>query len=297
MTFSIVALDSATGEIGVGVQSRAFAVGARVPHAREGVGAIATQATTNESYGPAGLGLLASGLSPGEAVARLTAADLGRDNRQLAILNAAGQARAYTGAACIPWCGHIEGEGFSAQGNMLAGPQVVQALADTFIIASGELSSRLLDALDAAQAAGGDARGVQSAAILVMRPIEYPDQTSARWVDVRVDDSAVPLPELRRLLDVAIANRHAQHARRLALAGRHHEAIESQQRAIAQNPKDDQLIYGLAQRYAQAGDITRTVEALHQAMAAHHGWGKLAAENPIFAALLGDPAFRRLTGS
>jgi len=206
-TYSIVARDPATGELGVGVQSRAFAVGSRVPHAKAGVGAIATQASTNVSYGPDGLALLASGLSPEQVVKRLTEADAGRDRRQLAVLDVKGRVKAYTGSGTNAWAGHIEGTDYSVQGNILAGEPVVKEMARAFESTKGELALRLMAALDAGQAAGGDKRGVQSAAILVVKPIDSPDRTTDKWVDIYVDDSTNPLGELRRLLNLLIANR------------------------------------------------------------------------------------------
>jgi uncharacterized Ntn-hydrolase superfamily protein len=206
-TFSIVARDPATGELGVAVQSRAFAVGSRVPHAKAGVGAIATQASTNVAYGPDGLALLASGVSPEEVVKRLTDADPGRDRRQLAVLDAKGRVKAYTGSGTNAWAGQIEGTNYSVQGNILAGEAVVKEMARAFESTKGELALRLMAALDAGQAAGGDKRGVQSAAILVVKPIDSPDRTTDKWVDIRVDDSTNPLGELRRLLKLLIANR------------------------------------------------------------------------------------------
>ena len=206
-TFSIVARDPATGELGVGVQSRAFAVGSRVPHAKAGVGAIATQASTNVRYGVQGLALLEKGVSPDEVVKQLTAADDRRNNRQLAVLDAKGRVKAYTGSETNAWAGHIEGENYSVQGNILAGEAVVKEMARAFEQTRGELALRLMAALDAAQAAGGDKRGVQSAAMVVVKPIDGPDRTSDRWVDIRVDDSTNPLGELRRLLNLAIKSR------------------------------------------------------------------------------------------
>ncbi len=206
-TYSIVARDPATGELGVGVQSRAFAVGSRVPHAKAGVGAIATQASTNVAYGIDGLALLEEGISPEDVVKRLTRADERRDRRQLAVLDAKGRVKAYTGSGTNAWAGHIEGTDYSVQGNILAGEAVVKGMARAFEGTTGELGLRLMAALDAAQAAGGDKRGVQSAAILVVKPIDTPDRTTDAWIDIRVDDSTNPLGELRRLLNVAIENR------------------------------------------------------------------------------------------
>jgi D-amino-acid oxidase len=206
-TFSIVARDPATGELGVGVHSRAFAVGSRVPHAKAGVGAIATQASTNVAYGVEGLALLEKGISPEDVVTRLTGVDERRDRRQLAVLDASGRVKAYTGSGTNAWAGHIEGENYSVQGNILAGEAVVKEMARAFERTKGELAERLMAALDAAQAAGGDKRGVQSAALLVVKPIDSPDRTTDKWVDLRVDDSTNPLGELRRLLAIQLQAR------------------------------------------------------------------------------------------
>ena len=198
-TFSIVARDPTTEELGVAVQSRAFRAAAIVSYAKSGVGAIATQASANQSYGPRGLELLEQGLSPDEVVARLTNADEGRDRRQLAVIDAQGRVSAYTGSRTSDWAGHIEGNNYSVQGNILVSEQVVQAMAQAFEMAEGELAERLMAALDAGQAAGGDARGKQSGGILVVKPIGDSGRTTDRWIDVRVDDHPTPFLEIRRL--------------------------------------------------------------------------------------------------
>jgi D-amino-acid oxidase len=209
-TYSIVARDPATGELGVAVQSRAFGVGSRVPHAKAGVGAIATQASTNVEYGVEGLSLLAKGVSPEEIVKRLTEGDDRRERRQVAVLDAKGRVKAFTGNGTNAWAGHIEGDNYSVQGNILAGETVVKEMARMFEATKGELAVRLMAALDAAQAAGGDKRGVQSAALLVVKPVDTPERTTDKWVDIRVDDSTNPLGELRRLLNLVIENRGRQ---------------------------------------------------------------------------------------
>lgn len=160
-TFSIVARDPVTNELGVAIQSRAFRAGAIVPYAKAGVGAIATQANANSTYGPKGLALLERGLSPDEVVKRLTEEDNGKDSRQLAVIDAKGRVQAYTGSKCSYWAGHVEGKDYSVQGNILAGEAVVKAMAEAFEKAKGELAERMMAALDAGQAAGGDARGMQ----------------------------------------------------------------------------------------------------------------------------------------
>jgi uncharacterized Ntn-hydrolase superfamily protein len=198
MTWSIVARD-ASGALGVAVASRFFAVGALCPHARSSVGALATQALVNPLYAARGLDLLAGGASPGDVVASLVAADDGRDHRQLHLIDSRGRIAAHTGAACIDWCGHVAGGGFSVAGNMLVGPQVLEATAAAFA-ACGTLSfaQRLIKALEAGDAAGGDKRGKQAAALLIFTTEDYP------FLDLRVDDHAEPFDELRRLHDKSL---------------------------------------------------------------------------------------------
>jgi len=202
MTFSVVARDPATGDLGVAVQSKFLAVGPVVVHARAGVGAVATQAWANVSYGPRGLDLLAAGADARQAVDVLTGADDGRDQRQLGIVDAAGAAAAFTGAACPDWAGHVAGEGFACQGNILVSGATVEAMAGAMRDAARPFPERLVAALAAGQAAGGDARGQQSAALLVVRPGGGYGGLSDRLLDLRVDDHATPIDELRRLLDL-----------------------------------------------------------------------------------------------
>lgn len=205
MTYSIVGRDEANGELGVAVQSRAFGVGL-CAWARAGVGAIATQSFTERSYGPLGLDLLAGGETPADALAELLEADEQRDFRQVAFLAADGRTAAHTGAACIPDCGHTARHGVSTQGNMLASPAVWHAAADTFEAPEGPLAERLLAALDAAEEAGGDFRGRESATLLVVSgdPEEKPWQPV---FDLRVDNHDEPLHELRRLHGLAATYR------------------------------------------------------------------------------------------
>lgn len=205
VTYSIVGRDEASGELGVAVQSRAFGVGF-CAWARPGVGAVATQSFTERGYGPRGLDLLAAGEAPAEALAQLTEADEQRDFRQVAFLSADGRTAAYTGAACIPDCGHDDRTGVSAQGNMLASPTVWHAAADMFEATAGPLAERLLAALDAAEAAGGDFRGRESSALVVVSGDREEDPWE-RVFDLRVDNHPEPLQELRRLHGIAAAYR------------------------------------------------------------------------------------------
>jgi len=201
-TFSIVAYDPATQELGVAVQSRAFSVGAGVPWAEAGVGAIATQATTNESFGPNGLALLRSGKSAQETLDLLLGADDGREDRQVGIVDAQGGSASFTGNQCLTWAGDTTLVGLSAQGNILAGPDVLSQMTRAFTESKGELAERLIAALHAAQAAGGDRRGQQSAALLVVRPSEAYPEYNTRYIELRVEDHATPIDELERVFRI-----------------------------------------------------------------------------------------------
>lgn len=201
-TYSICAADLAAGHWGVATQSKFLAVGSVVPWAAPHVGAIATQSYANPRYGPDGLALLATGLPAADVVARLTEADPDRDQRQLGVVDAEGRAATFTGAACHAWAGGRTGAGYAAQGNILVSAATVDALADTFEHTAGRpLAERLLDCLDAAQAAGGDRRGQQSAALLVVERDGGYAGLSDTLVDLRVDDHPRPLEELRRLFE------------------------------------------------------------------------------------------------
>lgn len=201
-TFSIVARDPENGDLGIAVQSRFLGVGSVVPWARAGVGAVATQAWANVTYGAEGLALLEGGKDAAAAVAALTGADAGRDRRQVGLVDAKGRAAAFTGGDCLDWAGHRTGEGFAVQGNILAGKQVVDAMADAFAGAKGELADRLVEALAAGQRAGGDKRGMQSAALLVVRKDGGYGGNNDRYIDLRVEDGKDPIAELKRLLDL-----------------------------------------------------------------------------------------------
>ena len=212
MTWSILARDG-SGRLAVAIASRFFAVGALTVHTRRGVGALATQALMNPLSGPRGIALLAEGRLPAEVVRALTAADAGREHRQLHVLPARGAPAAWTGASCIDWCGHTLGEDFSVAGNMLAGPRVVQATADAFLATRGQdLAERLLAALAAGEEAGGDKRGKQAAALRIHGDEDHPQ------LDIRVDDHEEPVRELRRLYDKSLERYQPFLA---CLAGRH----------------------------------------------------------------------------
>ncbi len=202
MTFSIVAFDAASGDLGVAVQSRFLAVGAVVPWARAGVGAVATQSFANVTYGPDGLALMADGVSADDALARLVAADALRDQRQAGLVDAHGGAATHTGRHCFAWAGGRTGHGFAAQGNILVGAGVVDGLADTFLAGGRPFPELLVACLAAAEAAGGDRRGRESAALLVVRAGGGYGGGNDRWMDLRVDHHDDPIGELARLVDL-----------------------------------------------------------------------------------------------
>ena len=205
MTYSLVGRDPSTGELGVAVQSRAFGVGV-CAWARPGVGAVATQSFTEKRYGPRGLDLMGRGAAPPDALAELLATDEQRDFRQVAFLAADGRTAAHTGAACIPDCGHVSRQDVSAQGNMLGSPAVWHAAADMFASGEGTLAERLLSGLDAAEEAGGDFRGREAAALLVVSG-DRDEEPWLRVFDLRVDSHPEPLQELRRLHRLAVTYR------------------------------------------------------------------------------------------
>jgi uncharacterized Ntn-hydrolase superfamily protein len=202
MTFSIVARDTQKGELGIAVQSKFLAVGAVVPWAKAGVGAIATQSWANTSYGPLGLDLLENGLPANEVLAELTRNDENRSERQVGIIGVTGTPATFTGNECLPWAGGHVGEHYACQGNILVGEDTVLAMARTFEETAGHLCDRLVAALAAGQVAGGDSRGQQSAALLVVRERGGYEGFNDRFIDLRVDDHTQPIDELQRILQL-----------------------------------------------------------------------------------------------
>jgi uncharacterized Ntn-hydrolase superfamily protein len=205
-TFSIVARDATTGELGVAVQSHAFSVGSGVSWAEAGVGAVATQSFIDPAYGPLGLDLMRAGRSASDSLKSLIAGDDGRDVRQVAMVDSSGRVSAYTGSKCIPSAGQHVGDGYSVQANLMDNDNIWPAMAKAFESAKGDLAERMLQALEAAQAAGGDIRGMQSAAILVVKGTSSGKPWSDKIFDLRVEDNPQPLAELRRLVNFQRAN-------------------------------------------------------------------------------------------
>lgn len=272
MTYSIVARDPATGELGVAVQSHWFSVGPIVPWATPGVGAVATQANVEVAYGPRALALLRDGLEAEQALAQLVAEDPGRAGRQVAVVDAAGRVAVHTGEACIAFAGHATADAVSCQANIMASERVWPAMLDAYGAAQGALTTRLLAALDAAESAGGDLRGRQSAAILVVPADGEPWHTV---VSLRVEDHPDPLPELRRLVDLQRAYDLADRADQLTNDGRHDEAAELYREASELAPGNDELRFWAGLGAAQAGDLDTAVREVRAAIAQHRGWREL----------------------
>ena len=263
-TFSIVAFDSVTQELGVAVESRAFSVGMAVPWAEAGVGAIATQASTNESFGPLGLAMLRKGRPAPEVLRALLAADSGASHRQVGIVDTKGRSAAHTGTDCSSWAGQRTGPGYSIQGNLLAGEAVAADMERAFLGTSGDLPGRLIAALKAGQAAGGDKRGQQSAAILVVRPSKEFPEYNTRYVDLRVEDHRTPIQELARVFAIMeatdLSEAHLRFADAYEKAGRkdlarmERERVgEALKRALARGEDDPSNLNGLAWTCATNG--------------------------------------------
>lgn len=309
-TFSIIAFDPATMDLGVAVQSHAFTAGAAVPYAIPGVGAVATQAAANRLYGPKAIELLKQGLGPAEVVKRLTDEDPGRDTRQLAVIDAKGQSSVYTGKRVIDrnadpadfvhlggYAGHITGRNFSVQGNTLASEDVLKNMARAYEAGKGTMAERLMDALDAGQAAGGDTRGMQSAGLLVVRPVPPGSNVVVdRIVDLRVDDAVDPFKELRRLLEINLGTprKLTEQSSELSRAGKFDDAIARQKEALEIQPNSDALHYALAQRYAEAARPVQALVPLREAIRLHPNLARQAAADPVFAKMRDLAEFKRL---
>ncbi|MEX0783983.1 MAG: DUF1028 domain-containing protein [Dehalococcoidia bacterium] len=278
MTYSIVARDPETGALGVGVETHQPSVGAIVPWVRPGVGAVATQSFVNIAFGPQGLALLESGLSPERAMAAIIAGDDMPGRRQVAILSAGGEVAVHTGESCIPFAGHRIGEGYSVQANMMARDTVPDAMAEAFEGATGHLAQRILAALDAAQAEGGDIRGSQSAAILVRAPGHYLD---FHW-DLRVDNDPKPLVKLHDLVNIRLAGRVLERVTESgsALAEDRGERLRlfeaAFERADRLAPHDEQTFWYAVTGLAQTlGENERAMDLLDGVFARAPQWREL----------------------
>jgi uncharacterized Ntn-hydrolase superfamily protein len=282
-TFSIVAADLQAGEVGCAVQSKYFSVGSVVPWARAGVGAVATQAAGVAVYGERALEELAAGIEPDDALARVLADDPERETRQLGIVTADGRAAAFTGASCLDWAGHKTGAGFAVQGNILAGEAVVEEMARAFEQTLGPLVTRLVAALEAGQAAGGDKRGQQSAAVVVERVGARAESREGidRICDLRVEDDPEPIVELRRLVAIWTSWDVMRRANVHYEAKDYATAADTMLEAVADGG-DALLFYNLACYESLAGRTADAVEHLRLAIALDEAHRSLAAGDPDF---------------
>jgi uncharacterized Ntn-hydrolase superfamily protein len=294
-TFSIVAADPAAGEVGVAVASRFFAVGSVVPFAKAGVGAVATQASANTTYGPHALELLASGASPAEALAILTRGDADPRSRQVGVVAADGAAATYTGPGANAWAGGRSGPGYAVQGNILTGEAVVAAMEKAFLASAGKpFAERLYVALAAGDAAGGDSRGRQSAVLMVSRAGGGYGGFDDRAIDIRVDDHADPIVELGRLVDLALVNDLWNRGWAAFMKGRRGEDLKWQEATLAKaeamkSAVLPEVLYDTAVIRLANGDRAGARAALDRALALNPKLAQQAANDADLAALREKP--------
>lgn len=289
-TYSIVARDPKTGEIGVAVQSHWFAVGPLVPWAEAGVGAVATQSFVDPSYGKLGLDLMRAGRSGPDALKGLLAADDNREVRQVAMLDASGRVAAHTGAKCIPAAGHHVGEGYAVQANLMADDTIWPAMARAFEAAGGDLADRMLAALEAAQAAGGDIRGKQSAALVVVAAKSTGRPWLDRPYDLRIDDHAEPIAELRRLVRLQRAY-NLMNEGDLAVERRDHEgALRAYAAAEALVPGNAEMIYWHAVALVAMEKVDEALPLFARVFALDPNWKTLTPRLAGVGLLPDDPA-------
>jgi uncharacterized Ntn-hydrolase superfamily protein len=301
-TYSIVAADPEAREVGCAVQSRYFSVGAAIPWVRAGVGAVATQAFVLSASGPQILDALASGEDPATALQRVVDADDVRGRRQYGVMTADGRGAAYTGPECGTWAGHRTGECYAVQGNILAGPDVVASMAVTFEASQGSgraLADRLMDALDAAEAAGGDLRGKQSSALVVDRTgaADVTPRGIDRVVDLRVDDHPEPLDELRRLLGIHWSLAYSLASYWHYERGDYEGAIEAIQPALRRSPETALGWFNVSCYEALAGRREDALEHLRRAVELDPSVRAQARADRDFDALRSDDAFVQIVGS
>src|SRR5215472_10755388 len=267
-TFSIVAIDPQNGDLGVAVASRYFSVGSVVPWAMAGVGAVATQANVNVGYGQQAIDLLRQGMTAQEVLKKLLEEDKfeGKDGRQVAIVDAKGNVAAFTGPNAPKWAGDRQGKTWSAQGNILVGPQVPEAMGKAFEATQGELAEKLFAALKAGDDAGGDSRGKQSASILVVRKGGVRNINNDRYVYINVDDNPQPIPELRRLLDINLGLLYSERVGRLRSAGKPREARDAAAKVAQYMPTANSYVtlggmdYSLGDKPAALADLRKAIE-------------------------------------
>jgi uncharacterized Ntn-hydrolase superfamily protein len=279
-TYSIVAFDKATGELGVAVQSHWFSVGSLVPWAEAGVGAVATQSFIDPSYGPLGLDLMRAGKSAAEALAGLLKADKNEAVRQVAMVDARGKAVAHTGASCIAEAGQYVGDGFSCQANMMLKPTVWKAMAQAYETAKGELADRLMAALEAAEREGGDIRGKQAAALVVVKGKSSGSWWKDRIYDLRVEDHTAPVPELKRLLKIAKAYNRMNAGDEAMTAGKTAEAVREYTAGMEIYSENPEMIFWPAVTLASTGKVEESLPLFKKAFAMDPNWALLLQRLP-----------------
>lgn len=295
-TFSIVAYDSANGDWGVAVASRYFSVGSVVPWAEAGVGAVATQANVNVGYGPRGLELLRQGRTAKEVLEQLLAEDKfeGKDGRQVAIIDGKGNIAAFTGPNAPNWAGDHQGKNWSAQGNILVGPQVVESMGKAFESTTGELAEKMYAALKAGDAAGGDSRGKQSASMLVVRKEGGRNINNDRYIYINVDDNPQPFPELRRLLDMNLGYLYQDKTFKLLRSGNAAGARTAAGMAVRYFPDHADAHITLGMLHYAAGDKAGALTELKAAQSLDKNFRKqfdTVAARPANKAILEDKTF------
>jgi uncharacterized Ntn-hydrolase superfamily protein len=294
-TFSIIGRDPRSGELGIAVHSKTIAVGARVRGGKGGVAVFAHQSSSNPMYSDVGVELLEAGMTPQQALDYMLRADEGRNSRQVAVLDIEGRTAAWTSPTITDWKGHRCGVDFCAQGNTLTGPEVVDSMARSFESSTGPLAERLLDALEAGQRAGGDRRGVQSASLMILRPL-----TIAGWgdraLDLRVDEHKDPFSELRRILRAVRSGDLRSEASRRLNASDFPAALERASAARDMSPEIDANWVTLAQVHLRMGQRTEALAAIRRAVELNPANRRQLPANRAFESLANDPEFRRIVG-
>lgn len=294
MTFSIVAKDKKTGQLGVAVQSHWFSVGSVVSWARAGVGAVATQSMAEIGYGPLGLELMSSGKSASESLRALLRADQKSDTRQVAMVDREGKVATHTGSKCVPFAGHVLGNGFSCQANLMKNDTVWGKMADSFRENHAmELPERLVAALEAAQRAGGDVRGKQSAALLVVSPDVSPNSWSGRLVDLRVEDHRSPIPELKRLLRIQRGYEWANKGDELLNTGKFDQSLEAYQKASGFAPEIEELQFWQAVSLVQSDRLNDAKPIFRKVFRKNKAWMQVVKSLPQVGMLRDDPELLR----
>ena len=296
-TFSIVAYDPASGELGVVVQSKFFAVGTVVPWAKAGVGAVATQSYANTTYGPRGLVMLEAGMTPQAVMDSLTRSDEMRARRQAGIIDAKGNAVSYTGDSCLAWAGGKTGMHYACQGNILVSQAVVDSMAAAYEHSKGELALRLLDAIEAGQRQGGDSRGMQSMALLVVKEEGGYSGYTDRYIDLRVDDAIEPFKEMRRLLRIQQGIKHLQ------IAGRYYRdkdlgaAVKEAERAVLADPTNADCHYDYACYLALSGQREEALTALKKVLQLNPKMADLAKKDGDLANIRPAKSFQEMVAA